>query len=321
MDKITRVRNAMDNLPVDHVPVGFWHHFSPEKSMGEACAQAHADYLKATDLDFIKVQATNYLPYPLPEIKQASDWRKINPLGLDHPWIKDQVWRAKRVVELVQGECCVFATLYAPFSYIRFGSSDKLVMEHMKEDEMSLRHALDVIAQDAALMGELLIKEAGCEGVYFCVQGGEETRMDEETYRRVVMPSDRYVLDRVNWYSDYNILHCCAYDGRKNHMGLWTEYPAKAVNWAVHVEEIGLPEGRNMFGGRCVLGGFESLHMHDNVFSGMLHFGTKEEIQAETRRLILDHGKRGLMLGGDCVISPDIADERVRWVVEAARSL
>ena len=321
MDKRTRVKCAMDKRPVDHVPVGFWHHFSPENSMGEACAQAHADYLRATDVDFIKVQATNYLPYPLPEIKQASDWREIKPIGPEHPWIKDQVWRAKRVVELVEGECFVFATLYAPFSYIRFGSSDDLVMKHLMEDEISVRHALDVIAQDAAMLGELLITEAGCDGVYFCVQGGEEARMEEEVYRRAVMPSDRYVLDRINWYSEYNILHCCAYDGRKNRMQLWKDYPSKAVNWAVHVENVAMPEGRDFFGGRCTLGGFESLHMHDNVFSGMVHFGTKEEIQKETRDIILDHGKRGLMIGGDCVISPDISDERVRWIVEAARSM
>lgn len=145
--------------------------------------------------------------------------------------------------------------------------------------------------------------------------------MDGETYRRAVMPSDRYVLDCANWYSDYNILHCCGYGGEKNRLAIWKDYPAKAVNWAVHVEELPLPEGRELFGNRCCLGGFATLHMHDNVYSGLIHSGTKEEIQAETRRIILDHGKRGLMLGGDCVLSPDIPDERIRWIVEAARSI
>lgn len=321
MNKRERVKNAMDKRPVDHVPVGFWHHFAPDKSLGEACAQAHVDYFRSTDLDFIKVQATNYFAYPLPKIEKASDWRKLRPIGRDDPYIRDQVWRAKRIVELTGGECCVFYTLFAPFSSIRFGSSDELVMRHLREDELSVRHALDVIAQDNALLGELLITEAGCDGVYFCVQGGEESRMDGETYRRAVMPSDRYVLDRANWYSDYNILHCCGYGGEKNRLAIWKDYPAKAVNWAVHVEELPLPEGRELFGNRCCLGGFATLHMHDNVYSGLIHSGTKEEIRAETRRIILDHGKRGLMLGGDCVLSPDIPDERIRWIVEAARSI
>ena len=43
MDKRTRVFNAMDKKPVDHVPVGFWHHFGEEKAPGESCVQAHID--------------------------------------------------------------------------------------------------------------------------------------------------------------------------------------------------------------------------------------------------------------------------------------
>ncbi len=45
MDKRTRVFNAMDKKPVDHVPVGFWYHFEGEQARGEACVQAHADYV------------------------------------------------------------------------------------------------------------------------------------------------------------------------------------------------------------------------------------------------------------------------------------
>ena len=48
---------------------------------------------------------------------------------------------------------------------------------------------------------------------------------------------------------------------------------------------------------------------------------TKEELQAYTRQLILNHGKLGLMLGGDCTLDSHIDHERIRWVVEAARSL
>ena len=36
MDKRTRVFNAMDKKPVDHVPVGFWYHFEGEQARGEA---------------------------------------------------------------------------------------------------------------------------------------------------------------------------------------------------------------------------------------------------------------------------------------------
>lgn len=45
--------------------------------------------------------------------------------------------------------------------------------------------------------------------------------------------------------------------------------------------------------------------------------GSKEEIQAETKRLIEETGKEGLILGADCTIPSDIAEERIQWVREA----
>ena len=53
----------------------------------------------------------------------------------------------------------------------------------------------------------------------------------------------------------------------------------------------------------------------------MLYPGTKEELQDYTRNLILNYGKTGLMLGGDCTVDAKIDRERLRWVAEAARSL
>lgn len=321
MDKRQRVLNAMNKLPVDHVPVSFWYHFTGEEMLGEACAQAHVRYFRETDIDFIKIMCDSYFQYPLPAIEKASDWWKLEPVGPDHPYIKDQVWRAKRIVELAGAECCTFYTTFAPLSSMRFGCSDALVMAHLREDPLAVMHGLDTIAQTNALLARLLIQEAGCTGLYYCVQSGEESRMTEEEYRRLAAPSDRYVLDRANRCSDNNILHCCGWAGEHNRMSLWTDYPSKAVNWAVHVEDLSLTDGRSLFGGRCCLGGFETLHQPDGSYRGLLYTGTKEEIQAEVRRLILTFGKEGLMLGGDCILSPDFDNERIRWVVEAARSI
>ena len=63
--------------------------------------------------------------------------------------------------------------------------------------------------------------------------------------------------------------------------------------------------------GRTVLGVFE------NGKDGLLYRGSKEEIQAETKRLIEETGKDGLILGADCTIPSDIAVERIQWVREA----
>lgn len=321
MDKRTRVFSAMDKKPVDHVPVGFWYHFGEDQIQGEKCVQAHIDYIRDCDLDILKIMSDGFA-YPIPEsIQTAADWRKLTPLGREHPFIRDQVWRAKRLVEELGKEVPLFFTVFAPFSLIRSTAGDERVMRDLREDRLAVMHALDVIAQDDALLTELLITEAGCDGVYYSVQGGEYGRLTPEEYRAMIRPSDLYVLERANRCSDYNILHCCGWAGAKNQMELWQDYPAKCVNWAVYVEGLSLPEGRAFFGDRCCLGGFQSLHHEGQTHDGLLHHGTEEEIKAFTRETILTFGKRGLMLGADCTVNEQIDHARLRWVAEAARAI
>ncbi len=171
MDKRTRVLNAMNKEEVDHVPVGFWFHFAGDEAVGDGCVQAHLKYYRETDLDFVKIMCDGYFPYPLPEIKCAADWKTLQPLTADHPFIKEQVARAKAIVAEIGKERCVFYNVFAPFSSLRFGAeaqgiSDADVMNYIKEDKLAVMKALDVIAQTNAMLRELLITEAGCDGVY-----------------------------------------------------------------------------------------------------------------------------------------------------------
>ncbi len=325
MDKRTRVLNALNGKEVDHVPCGFWFHFGGEEALGDANVQAHLKYYRETDLDFVKIMCDGYFPYPLPEIKKVSDWKTLKPLAADHPFIREQVERAKAIVKEIGQERCVFYNVFAPFSSLRFGAesigiSDEQVMEYIHEDKTAVMAALDVIAQSNALLAELLIKEAGCDGVYYCVQGGEYTRFTPEEYRATITPSDKYVLEHANRFSENNILHMCGWAGNKNQLSIWEDYPAKAVNWAVYVEGLSLQEGRFFVKGRTALGGFET-HWDENTQQGIIYTGTKEELQAYTRNLILNFGKRSLMLGGDCTIDAKLDWERIRWIVEAARSI
>lgn len=325
MDKRTRVLNAMNKKEVDHVPVGFWFHFGGEEAVGDACVKAHLNYYRETDLDFVKIMCDNYFPFPLPEIKCAADWRKVKPLAEDHPFIREQVERAKAIVKEIGLERCVFYNVFAPFSSIRFGAealglSDADVMAHIREDKNAVMYALDMIAQSNALLAELLITQAGCDGVYYCVQGGEYDRFTPQEYQALIRPSDLYVLEHANRFSDNNILHMCGWAGARNQLALWQDYPAKVVNWAVHVEGLDLEEGRYFIGGRTSLGGFET-HWDEHTQQGILYTGSKEELQEYTRNMILNHGKIGMMLGGDCTIDAKLNWERIRWVVEAARSI
>lgn len=319
MDKRTRVLNALNQREVDHVPVGFWHHFDGELAMGEPNIQAHLAYYRDVELDFAKIMCDGYFTYPMDEpVSEPNDWYRLRPLTAEHPFIREQVERAKRIVDALAKDRCVFYNVFAPFSSIRFGFGEPLVIDHLRRDSRAVMYALDVIAQTNALLSEKLIAEAGCDGVYYCVQGGERDRFQEKEYREWIAPSDLSVLERANRFSQNNIMHCCGWAGAQNNLNLWKDYPAKCVNWAVYVEGVSLPEGRALFGGKACLGGFQTLHQPDGSFTGLLYSGAKEEIQAHTKSLIADFGKKGLLLGGDCTISAQTPHERLRWVIEAA---
>jgi uroporphyrinogen decarboxylase len=321
----------MNREPVDHVPVGFWIHFFDKGVYGEPCSKAHLDYYNAIDIDFAKIMSDGYFGFPLGggDIKAAKDLRRIRPIDEKHPWVCEQLDRAKAMVNALAKERCVFFNLFNPFSSLKYGftedliRSDEIMMRLVREDPYEVMRALDVVAAGNTLLAELLVREAGCDGIYYCVQNAELTRFSEAEYKQIVGPSEVYVLEHINRCSDNNIMHCCGYLGAENRLSLWYDYPVKCVNWATHVDNLSLYEGRYLFKNKAVLGGFDTHWAMSSTAEqrGILYHGSKEELQTYTRSLILDAGKIGMMIGGDCTMDHRIDLERVRWIIEAARSL
>ncbi len=318
MTKRERVIAAMNNQPVDRPPVGFWFHFDGEHSSGQACVDAHLDYYNNVDVDIAKLMCDGYFDYPNPvakTVKETKDWYSMKPLGADSPFVREQVERAKAVKAGLKSDCLILYNVFAPFSTLRFGAGDDIVMKHLKEAPDAIAYALDVVAEDNAVLCELLMTEAKIDGVYYCVQGGEKNRFTPEEYTKFVSPSDLKVLNHANRFSECNVLHCCGWAGIPNNLEVWQNYPAKAINWACFVENVDLAQGKEFFGGKCVLGGF------DNRGNSLIVNGTKEEIQAYTRELVSKFGKNGIMLGADCTLPGSIDLDHIRWIVEAVQEL
>ena len=310
----------MNHLSIDRPPVGFWFHFPEDKKLGQACVQAHLDYYNHAHVDMAKIMCDGYFDYPNPlaqQVRVASDWLKLKPLGKDHPFIREQVDRVKAIRDGLKDDGLpVFYNVFAPFSSIRFGTSDELVMAHLRENPEAVSYALDVIAEDNSTLCELMMTEAGCDGVYYCVQGGEKDRMTGEMYRAYITPSDKSVLSHANKFSPYNILHCCGWAGIPNRLENWQDYPAKVINWAVFIENMDLVRGRAFFGGKTVLGGC------DNRKSGVLYTGSRQQVQSFVRSLAASFDSdTGYMIGADCTLPGDIGIERIDWVAEALETM
>ena len=80
----------------------------------------------------------------------------------------------------------------------------------------------------------------------------------------------------------------------------------------VKFEGVPLEKGEEIFDHRCVIGGF------DNNPEGVLYSGSREEVEAETKKILDKAGTKGVILGADCTVPKDIDPVRFEWVREAA---
>ena len=323
------VLKAFRGEPVDRVPVGFWHHFTNEdewlvgfgnQAIIEKNLAGHQAFLAEVEPDFIKLMSDGYFAYPnerLKKVQSIKDLADIEPLGADHPWISEQVELVQKIRAGFTEDLVAIYNIFAPVTYFKWlvgkvAGGDDIIADFLAEDAVLTKRVLDVIAQDIAALTERIIKEAGADGIYLSVQSIQDARVSAEDYKAFIAPSELAVLEAANAAGGVNILHICGYEGARNDVHLFTDYPAQVINWAVGPEGISLAEGRKLFGGRTVLGGFE------NGKDGLFYTGSQAAIQDETKRLIAGAGKEALIIGADCTIPSDIEAERIQWVRQAA---
>lgn len=327
-EKRELVLKAFRGEVVDRVPVGFWHHFTEESEwlhgfenpfIIEKNRAGHKAFIADVKPDFVKLMSDGYFAYPQPAFKDftsISELANLEPLGANHPWISAQVQLVKDLIAEFPEDIVAIYNVFAPVTYFKWlvgkvAGGDDLIADYRVEDATALKHVLDVITTDIASLSRRVIEEAGADGIYLSVQSIQDERVSAEDYRAIIAPSELAVLEAAQQAGGVNILHICGYEGARNDIHLFTDYPAQVINWAVGPEGISLAEGREIFGGRTVLGGFQ------NDKNGLLYKGSKEEIQAEVKRLLAEAGTTGLVLGADCTIPSDIDHERIQWVREA----
>lgn len=331
MSKKQLILDAFDNKTTERVPVGFWFHFANEAdfsnglndaSVLETNLNGHIKFYNEFSPDFIKLMSDGFFGYPnerLHGVTNISTLKDIQPIGPNHPWITQQVQHVKKLTEAFGNDIATFYNIFAPATYFKFAlgspSPHQLFADFIEQDKEAFAYVLDVIAQDLATLSQKIIEEGKADGIYLSVQNLQDPRVTPALYQEWIAPSEQKVLAAANQSSDYNILHICGYKGSRNNLSLYTSYPAKAINWAVVVEGISLSDGKELFGGRAVIGGF------DNTDEGVLYRGSKEEIEQETERLLANAGKVGIVLGADCTIPSDIPLEHLEWVRQKAASL
>ena len=333
MDKKENLLKALNGQPHDHIPVSFWQHLLPEDLHGIRCVDSHVEFYRRTDLDFIKIMhdgltaPVTLRPSGLEELLAYRPGRESNPYN------REYLERAAAVNDRLASEVYTYCNIFTPITLLRRVGDNRL-RAWIKQDKQAVIDILNRMGEDIAWLSERMVRRAGCLGCFLAFQGAESREaaavspepetaagyvlFTPEEYEEIAGPSDRMGLEAANEASDCNILHFCGWNQVKNHLQVWKDYPGRVLNWATCVEELTLEDGREYFGGRIVMGGF------DNRRGRLLYSAGREAVEAETRKLVDVYRVRyktddGLMIGADCSFLTDFETERFNWVTEALK--
>ena len=328
-DKIQLLKDAFDCKETFKAPVGFWHHFvlGPDQfradrdaSIRDRIVEGHRRYYELVNPDMMKMMNEGFMGYPPimdNPLETEADLMKIRAVGPDHPWITEQVKHVQRIIDQFGGEVMTFYNVFAPLQAIRikFDFLDMRFDKFVRLAEawpQAFAAAGMEIQKDFVELIRQLFTQTKLDGIYYCVPNIQSPLYPEDRYRKLIMPTEIEVLNEANRYSRYNILHICGYARHTNVLNFYRDYEAGCYNWAQHTERIPLAEGRRLFPGKCVLGGF------DNNPGTLIDTGSDEALDAYVKQLIDENGYRGYIMGADCSIPNDIDDRRVRVISDAA---
>lgn len=319
MNKKERVKAAIEGKMPDYVPCGFSLHFPKERAMGEEAVAAHLEFFEKTDTDIFKIMNENMVP-DVGEIKVPSDWNKIPTYSLKDDFMQRQLELVKRILDRCDRQAFLLGTLHGicassihPIE-ARYGYEGvrELSCRHIREDKKPVLEAWKRIADGMCQLAEAYL-ELGLDGIYYAGLGAETRYYTDEEFAECIEPFDKQILQVVKERGGYNFLHMCK-DGLN--MQRYASYKelVDVVNWGVYETHFSLEEGRELFPGVTIMGGLANR-------SGVLVDGTEEELQEAVREIITGFGKKGFILGADCTLATEMPYERIKAVVEAARTI
>ncbi len=310
MTKKERVLAALAGERPDRVPTCFWHHFGDLPA--EETVKEHIRYFVESGEDILKMMCDEFFFYPLGDAKTPEEYMALEPQGKDSYYVRGQAERAAQIIAAMPEEAVTFYNAFTPYATLKHAIGQDAAIELIRNHPEAALHLLRIITDDTVDMIEAVLTESGTTGMMLCMQGAEEGLFTDEEYARFLRPGEEAIIDKASELSDINLMHICGWDNTPDILARWKDYPSKIVNWDVHVEGISMREGKEYFGGRCVLGGF------NNRVGELIETGTEEEIKAFTKQLIAETGEEGFIIGADCSVPQEIDHAHLRWVAEAA---
>ena len=327
MTKRERVRAALRGRPVDRVPAGFWWHDFLREWSAEGLAEAMLEQARTYDFDYLKVnpRATYYaeawgctfsppddaLRQPEPKtfvVHEATDLQSIRPVdGTGGPFAEQL--EALRLIRRELGPDLPFVqTVFSPLSVVgRLTPERQQVRRWMNDAPDVLHSALAAVAETLAAYARACLA-AGADGIFFATtEWATYDALTDELYNAFGRPHDLRVLEAAAG-AEFNVLHVCR---PKNMLAALLDYPAVAVNWAMHAPGNASLGDAQQKTALAVMGGVDERHA--------LLAGTPDDVRAQVREALRQTGGRRFLLAPGCSIAPNTPPENLRAAVEAAR--
>lgn len=316
MNKKERVMAVIRGEKPDRTPSGFWLHFPSELQKPENVVSSHLKFFSESKTDICKVM-NEALLRGTDEIHTPDDYKRVALSAETRESLNLQVDNIKKICDEIGDTSLVQATIHGVVVSTHHLSLRKgfyvdnkdFFFRCMKENREALTNTFDMVADELCDLSRRCI-EAGVGGIYYACLGGEKDLFTEEEFHQYVEPYERRVFEAAAGAPCFNTLHIC-----KSGLDIarYKDLPAQVVNWAIHENNPSLEEGAAIFADKVILGGLDDR-------AGVLVDGTREEIEAETHRILKQMQGRRFILGADCTLPTEIASERIAAAVDACAS-
>jgi uroporphyrinogen decarboxylase len=297
----TRVRQP-------YIPAAFFIHFDPAYHFGPPAVQKHLEYVRATGMDFVKIQYERAFP-PIPDIRRPADWAKMPsyPVAFYEPMLA----AVDGLVKAAKKDALVLMTLYSPFMCAGQTTSLPLLTAHLDEHPEAVRTGLEAITDSLRGFVKACVR-LGVDGFYASTQGGEAGRFrDASVFARHIKPFDLALMAEAK-ACPFNILHVCDYNGPYADFSAHLDYPGHIVNCNPRLtgRELGWKEIAAMFKRPCRGG----LDRH-----GVIATGSPAAIEGAVKQA-LGKASRPFILGADCTLPSDISWANIRAAIDACHA-
>lgn len=319
MTKKERVIAAINNKEVSGIPSSFSLHFPQDKKMGEECVKAHLKFFEETDTDICKIMNENLIPV-FGEIHSPEDYDRLIPkMTMDDDFMKRQIELTKAILDGCEKDVFTMGTLHGicasgihPIEQagINYYAARQMQVDFLRWNEEKMLSAMQRITDVLCDLARAYI-EAGVDSVYYAALGGEKCFFTDEEFAKWIKPFDLQIMDAIRDAGGYCFLHICKEELNMERYREYAEH-ADVINWGVYEAPYSLEKGRDLFGGKTIMGGLPNR-------SGVLVDGTEKEIEEEVESIISNFGSKGFILGADCTLATEQDLEKVKIAVNAAR--